>query len=168
MDETRSDSGVKPARAKQALLAVLLVSASAAASVAGPQRCSRACRPSLTKSEASPMTPGTAIDRQIHRGLVQIALGPGGLSIKADLADRATIRRRSDQQQPTGVRQACLKPVVVIRCDLRLRRKAAGTHLGIIQGSLEVRQSSVPEPVLASPAMPEGPGCHRPGRPAPR
>ena len=114
------------------------------------------------------MTPGTAIERQIHRGLAGTAFGAGGLSIKADLADRATIRRRSDQQQPTGVRQACLKSVVVIRCDLRLGRKASGTHLGIIQGSLEVKQSSVPEPVLASPAMPEGLGCHWPGRPSPR
>jgi transposase-like protein len=36
------------------------------------------------------------------------------------------------------------------------------------QGSLEVRQNSLPEPVLASPAMPASPGCHAPERPAPR
>ena len=35
-------------------------------------------------------------------------------------------------------------------------------------GSLEVRQNSLPEPVLASPAMPASPGCHAPERPAPR
>lgn len=36
------------------------------------------------------------------------------------------------------------------------------------QGLLKVKQSSVPELVLASPAVPASPGCHGPGRPAPR
>ncbi|MFM8525907.1 MAG: hypothetical protein ACKOCM_09850 [Cyanobacteriota bacterium] len=36
------------------------------------------------------------------------------------------------------------------------------------QGSLEVKQSSMPEPVLASPAVPVSLGCHGPERPSPR
>ena len=36
------------------------------------------------------------------------------------------------------------------------------------QGSLEVRQNSVPETVLASPAVPEAPGCHAPEQPIPQ
>ncbi len=72
------------------------------------------------------MTPGTGIEGQIHRGLAGTAFSAGGLSIEADLSDRAAIRRLGDQLQAVGVRLARMKPVVVISWFDWLWREAVG------------------------------------------
>ncbi|MFM8525773.1 MAG: peptidase domain-containing ABC transporter [Cyanobacteriota bacterium] len=53
-----------------------------------------------------------------------------------------------------------ISPEASIRCE--------GLRYHHPQGSLEVKQSSMPEPVLASPAVPVSLGCHGPERPSPR
>ena len=100
------------------------------------------------------MAPGAAIDRDVHRGSAGLAIRAGGLSVKADLADRAAIRRRSDQQQTIGVRQALLEPVVVISRMDRLWGKAVCPHLRIIGPEQQQRLS-------ANVCRPKTDGCLR-------
>ena len=86
--------------------------------------------------------------------------GKNGRQVVMDL--KADIQRRA----PVHADKALMVLRQVFDYAIDQGCMARDQNPALAQGSLKVRPSSMPEPVLASPAMPASPGCHGPEQPA--